>query len=141
RIEVSPSGPAEVVFRWKVSSLPNANSLRFSISDQEQKRISGEVDWTEERFLIPAGPQVLRWTYVKTNSQAIGEDAGFLDDVRIEAVDLPDLTIVEVQHSSGAHVLERDHLTLQAVAQNRGTRLSGVQWDTADLEVRLSIDD
>lgn len=141
QIEVSPTGPAEVVFRWKASSFPSANSLRFLISGKEKARISGDVDWREERFLIPAGPQVLRWVYVKTNGQIIGEDSGFLDEVRIESVNLPDLAILSVEHGSDVHVLERDRLTVQVVVQNQGTVIAGVLWDTADVEARLSLDD
>ena len=42
-----PALPQLVNFYWKVSSIQNFNLLRFLISDVEEKRISGDIDWTQ----------------------------------------------------------------------------------------------
>jgi len=67
-------------------------------------RISGEVDWQQLRYIIPAGNFVLRWTYTKDDSVDEGKDAGWVDQVSFvpedsnlalaEALDGPGLTWV-----------------------------------------------
>ncbi|MEX2381515.1 MAG: CARDB domain-containing protein [Opitutales bacterium] len=140
-IEVDPTGPAIVTFRWKVSSLEHANSLQFSISGVERGRISGDRDWEEVSFLIPAGPQVLRWTYAKTSSQVVGADSGFLDDVRIVPATEPDFVVTHLDFEPGEFVLQRDRLPVVVTVQNQGAQVDpGLEWLGSDIEVRLSLD-
>src|SRR5262249_24394916 len=46
-------------------------------------QISGEVDWENRAFNIGPGVHFLQWSYVKDASGAAGEDAGWLDRVRV----------------------------------------------------------
>lgn len=120
--------------------MPNTNFLRFLISGTEVARISGEVDWTEVSFLVPTGPQVLRWEYVKTNAQVVGEDAAFLDQVEIIESTMPDLIITDVEFQPGEYVLERDSLPMQVTVKNQGAVLFDTDFVPSDLGVRLSVD-
>ena len=47
----------------------------------EQYAISGEVDWEERVFNVPAGSHNFRWRYSKNSSAAVGLDRGWLDQV------------------------------------------------------------
>ena len=45
--------------------------------------ISGEVDWQDISVNLTAGPHALEWRYVKDNQDSEGDDAGWIDEVRI----------------------------------------------------------
>ncbi|MGZ5543059.1 MAG: immunoglobulin domain-containing protein [Limisphaerales bacterium] len=79
------NGPVAVSFWWKVSSETNHDFLTFSIGGVAQSSISGEVDWQHVVFNVPAGPQMLTWTYSKDTSGTAGLDAGFVDQFAIGA--------------------------------------------------------
>lgn len=84
-LETTVTGPLPISFWWKVSSENNYDWLRFAIDGAEQARISGEVDWQQRHFDIPAGPHTLRWSYTKDGSLNRGSDAGWLDQVSLVA--------------------------------------------------------
>ncbi|MCX6852743.1 MAG: S8 family serine peptidase [Verrucomicrobia bacterium] len=77
------TGPCKVTFYWGVSSEPNYDFLRFYIDDVEKKAISGEVGWTRQGYLIPAGEHILKWAYIKDDFTASGLDSGLVDQFGI----------------------------------------------------------
>jgi formylglycine-generating enzyme required for sulfatase activity len=76
-----------LTFWWRVSSMTNIDFLRFSLDGTNQFEISGETDWRQPNRTIglPAGTHVLRWTYVKTNLAGSGQDAAWLDEVKLSS--------------------------------------------------------
>ncbi|MDB6059225.1 MAG: Immunoglobulin I-set domain protein, partial [Verrucomicrobiales bacterium] len=79
------NGPVTVGFWWKVSSETNHDFLTVSVGGVPQASISGEVDWQRVTVNVPAGPQMLVWTYSKDASGTSGQDAGWVDQVIIGA--------------------------------------------------------
>jgi len=57
-----------VRFWWKVSSEINHDFLTFAVGRTAQAAISGEQDWQQFTYDVPAGPQMLVWTYSKDGS-------------------------------------------------------------------------
>lgn len=98
--EYSLTGPAVVDFWWKVSSEKNFDTFSYSLNGAVQETISGEVDWTYRTFILPAGTHTIRWTYAKDSSDAVGQDAGWLDDFAV----YPAKATLQVR--DGATVLE-----------------------------------
>ncbi|MET0262360.1 MAG: putative Ig domain-containing protein [Rariglobus sp.] len=99
-VETTVTGPGELSFRWKVSSEENTwqpgdpwdpetmpdptapyDRLEFSMNGERQEFISGDVNWTQRSYAVPAGTHTLRWTYQKDPYTSLGEDAGWLDQV------------------------------------------------------------
>ena len=76
------NGTSILSFWWKVDSQP-ANFLRFFINGLEQEAISGDSGWQNVNANIPAGPQVLTWTYDKDIAAAGEMDAGWVDQVTL----------------------------------------------------------
>jgi hypothetical protein len=74
-------GPGTLKFWWKVSSETNFDFLRFYVNGVIQTNISGEVDWRQQTFSLPAGSQPLTWAYTKDGSLSYGSDAAWLDQV------------------------------------------------------------
>ncbi len=80
------NGPINVSFWWKVSSETNHDFLTLSIGGVPQAAISGEVDWQLVTFTVPAGPQMLIWTYSKDAAGTAGMDAGFVDQLTFTSI-------------------------------------------------------
>ena len=74
-------GPGTLKFWWKVSSETNYDFLRFYVDGVSKIIISGEVDWQQQTFALPAGSQTLRWAYTKDSTLSQGLDAAWLDQV------------------------------------------------------------
>ena len=68
-------------FMVKVSSEADFDILHFRIDGQEVDTWSGDRDWMEVSYPIPAGSHTFEWLYEKDGSQDEGEDAAWIDDV------------------------------------------------------------
>ena len=77
------SGPASVSFYQKVSSEPTYDGLSFYIdtSTTPKYKTTGEVNWQQKAFTLPAGTHTLRWKYAKNAATSRGSDAAWLDKV------------------------------------------------------------
>ena len=80
-MQATIAGPGTVNFWWKVSSQTNSDALIFYVGSSEQARISGETEWRQASFSIPAGNQVIKWTYSKNSSVVAGQDRGWVDQL------------------------------------------------------------
>jgi M6 family metalloprotease-like protein len=97
------NGPGQLNFWWKVSSEFFWDTLEFSIDGVVQGGgISGEVDWEQMNYFIPAGNHLVRWRYSKDTAVSNGQDRGWVDQVSFvpegptvalgDALDAPNLT-------------------------------------------------
>ena len=150
-MEREVTGPVNLTFYWKVSSLFNFNFLRFFLNEAEVLRISGDKDWEAQTVFIPAGTQKVRWSYSKFSSAVFGADTGWVDNILLTDVLLPDLVISSFETVPGEYILDLDKqftetadgdkLPIEVVVVNQGADLDvGVTFDTSDLEVRFSTD-
>ena len=78
-METSIVGPIDLSFWWKVSSEATYDGLSFYIDGVLQEKISGEVNWTQKNYFVPAGSHIIKWTYSKDNSTTNGSDYGWVD--------------------------------------------------------------
>ncbi|HMJ88732.1 MAG TPA: immunoglobulin domain-containing protein, partial [Candidatus Acidoferrum sp.] len=74
-------GPGTLTFWWKVSSEIDSDRLRFYVDDEEQFRISGEVDWEWRTVNIPSGSNPVRWRYSKNGDGVGGADRAWVDEI------------------------------------------------------------
>jgi len=77
-------GPTVMWFDWKVSSELSTDFLRFGIDGTIQAAISGEVDWRTMSYSLSAGPHILNWEYLKNGALSIGQDTGWIDDLKFD---------------------------------------------------------
>lgn len=94
-LETSVVGPGTLSFWWRVSCEEGYDFLRFLVDDQPANtapKLTGEVDWQEQVIPVSAGRHTLRWIYEKDASVAVGEDAGWVDEVRF----LPDPPVISL---------------------------------------------
>ena len=80
-LQTTVTGPGTLTFWWKVSSEEYFDSFGFFLDDSNAAAISGEVDWQQLSFSLPAGVHTLKWIYAKDPSVSVGQDAGWLDEV------------------------------------------------------------
>lgn len=97
-LETSITGPGTLSFHWKVDSEQNADFLSVAInSTSAYQQISGNVNWQEVSFQLPAGQHTVVWSYSKNAAASAGADCGWVDQVRFIAdsdVNLPVLQSV-----------------------------------------------
>lgn len=104
-LQTTVTGPGTLGFHWKVSceAPPSAtafyDNLAVSIDGVVQKRIGGEVDWTQESYPIAEGSHVVRWIYTKDPSDVGGSDAGWVDQVQFVGTNIV-LPVIETLGSS-----------------------------------------
>ena len=72
-----------IMFYWKVSSEEYYDYLRFYIDDVEVASISGEVNWTKASIPVTAGAHTLKWSYEKDESESLGSDTGWIDNISL----------------------------------------------------------
>ena len=140
-METSVVGPGTVSYWWKVSSELTFDLLQFSINGVLKTQISGERDWTNVVYAVPAGLQTLRWNFTKDSSISAGSDAGWVDQVSFVS-DSPQAPLIIVQPVSQS-VLGGNNVAFAVVAAGtgpfayqwwfNGTRIAGATGTELDL--------
>jgi hypothetical protein len=72
-----------VSFKLKISSEKGFDFLRFYIDGVKYGEWSGEKDWLEASYPVAAGAHTFTWSYEKDASRSEGQDAAWIDEVRI----------------------------------------------------------
>lgn len=72
-------------FARKVSSENGFDFFNFYVDEELKQSWTGELDWELFVIDIPAGEHKLRWSYVKDGSVSKGEDAAWIDAMKINA--------------------------------------------------------
>ncbi len=93
-LESDVVGPASLSFWWKVESEAGGDYLQFLIGTQLVQAISGNKDdWAQVEVDLSAGPNSLRWRYIKDSTGSIPADAGWIDNVVLTRLGDLSLTI------------------------------------------------
>ena len=66
-------------FYSKVSSEPNYDYFLFKLNNTEIMRRSGETNWEIKKVAVPAGLNIMEWSYKKDNSVSQGADGAWID--------------------------------------------------------------
>ncbi len=122
--ETTVIGPGIISFYWKVSSEDGHDVLTFALNDQAQESISGEVEWQEGAFAVPAGENILRWVYSKNESLSLRADSGWIDKFTFKSLDA-DFPFI-IRQPKNSLVFLGDSLSLNADVT--GTQPLTYQW-------------
>jgi len=83
-LPVNFSTQRQISFYLKVSSESSYDGFYFYIdSDCVSSRYSGECEYVQLEFTIPAGSHTLRWEYSKDGSVSSGNDCAYVDRIVI----------------------------------------------------------
>lgn len=89
-LEVEVGGSQEISFFWKVSCYSSDSiGLRFYVDGSLKESLTGEVNWTQVQYSLGTGNHTLRWEYYRGISQISGEDAGWIDLLRVDPPFVP----------------------------------------------------
>ncbi len=106
----------EISFRYRVSSEEGWDFLVALLDGQEIVRVSGAGEWSEFRATVQPGPHTLVWRYVKDNSVSGGQDAAWIDDVRLTPVSTANWITIE-----GAASAAQNRLVWQVPVDSSGS--------------------
>ncbi|MCF7837805.1 MAG: hypothetical protein K9N49_04175 [Candidatus Marinimicrobia bacterium] len=85
-MQTSVTGPGVISFWWRSAGAGTQDRLRFLIGTAEQQRLTAQVPWQRRSFPVPAGAQILKWQFDKTNSAVLHDtDCGWVDQVQWRA--------------------------------------------------------
>ena len=101
-IQTTLVGPGRLTFYWAVSSEVDRDALIFETSFGQFAQISGDINWQQRTYDIPAGTHVVRWTYRKDNDVTHGLDFAGLD--RVEYLHGAILTVNQTGNGFGTVV-------------------------------------
>jgi cysteine-rich repeat protein len=82
---VSNAGPGTIAFDRRVSSETSFDFLRFFVDGTEVGAWSGTLAWERFSYDLAAGNHTLEWRFMKDGSLSTGEDAGFVDNIMLDA--------------------------------------------------------
>jgi hypothetical protein len=80
-VKVAFREAGSISFWRRVSTEANWDFLRFYINDVQQGQWSGNIDWTQENYNVPAGTHIFRWSYIKDSSVSSNLDTVWIDDI------------------------------------------------------------
>ncbi len=83
----------DLSFARRVSTEEGWDFLRLNIDGDQVAEWSGELDWAEEVFTLPAGFHTIEWVYDKDNIVSGGADACWVDDIVLPPFCFIDATI------------------------------------------------
>lgn len=144
-------------FDWITTGGRANNTLTVLVNGAERSSISGTDQETAVEVLVSAGSTV-KWTYTLVEP-TLGASA-YVDNLVLVPNNLPDLAITELNYVAGEYVLDRgwsgatlengdpqylltQYLDVTVTAENQGEDLplSVGAFTTADIELRLSLND
>ena len=82
--KISMESGGKLSFWWRVSSEKDWDYLRFYIDGDLIAKISGEVSWQEIKRDLAVGNHIIKFTYSKDYSSESGEDAGWIDNIKVD---------------------------------------------------------
>lgn len=80
-ISVSTTQTAQLSYFRKVSSEDGYDFFVLYIDNTKKEEISGEEDWTQMTFDVPAGNHTITFSYEKDYSTTGGHDCAYVDDI------------------------------------------------------------
>src|SRR5439155_5250410 len=115
----------QLTFWWKLSgsAATPADALEFWMGQDLKMRITGQADWGQATFVVPAGAAV-RWRYKKNSSVVGSQNAAWLDQLTFVHWDA--IAPVILQQLTNQLVFEGDPATWQVIAD--GTRPLSYRW-------------
>lgn len=89
----------QLSFRYRVDSEQGYDRLLFLVDGQTLLHVSGQTGWQTFSATLPAGQHELVWRYSKDSTLNGGEDAAWIDDLRIEQASLAQWRVAELEPS------------------------------------------
>lgn len=140
-LEGRAAGKGTFDFKWKVSSEPNRDFLRFYVDGLPNGSISGDPGWQAVSLSVTnVGSHTFRWEYVKGKSGTAGSDSSWIDQVSWS----PMMAILSARAEpleggtvSGTGVCVVGTSVVLSAAPNRGWRFD--RWESGDVSAKRTV--
>jgi hypothetical protein len=86
-LQAAVAGPGKLSFFWKGSTEKDFDYYTFMVDGVAQDRISGDVEWNQKVYDIPAGAHVISWRWAKDSNTTGTYDKVWLDDVQYQKIE------------------------------------------------------
>lgn len=80
-LSTSVTGPGILTFFWKASTEEDFDYFQFSARGAIVEEISGQRNWAQVTYEVPAGETLLEWSYLKDGTASSGADRVWLDQI------------------------------------------------------------
>jgi len=121
QMDVSVAG--NISFWKKVSSEQSYDFLKFYINNTIHNQWSGNLDWSQETFTVPAGLATFKWEYTKDNIVSSGSDCAWIDDIIFPGTGgitgTPSISVSSTSLDFGAHI-DSEFETMTFTITNEG---------------------
>jgi len=111
-----------ISFYRKVSSEATYDFLQFYIDNTMKDQWSGNMDWTEVSYNVPAGNHTFKWVYDKDQNTIGGSDCGWIDFITF-----PPTATVNALAGADGDICENTTF----VCQGNATFYNSVTWTTS----------
>jgi hypothetical protein len=110
-------------FWYKVSSEKDYDFFRFKVNGVEVFNDSGEKEWRERMEILPAGAQLLEWSYTKDPSVSSGLDRAWIDmiDFPESAFAIRDIEMAGVVSPEPSETYAQESLAVKIKNMGSGT--------------------
>ena len=78
----------QLSFRYQVDAEQGYDQFEFLVDGQPLLRVSGQSGWRTFAAPLPAGQHRLTWRFSKDSTLSSGQDAAWIDDLRVENASL-----------------------------------------------------
>lgn len=148
KITIDVKAVAEVSFYKKVSSESGYDLFKFYIDDQEKGTWSGEVDWSNETYVLSEGLHTLKWTYSKDVYVGDGSDCAWVDNIKFPptavVVDIEEVeeTEINVYPNPAKDVVKlsvvNGQLSVLKIYNMLGMLVDEIEMDVNNMEINIS---
>ncbi len=122
RITLNVLADDSISFFRKVSSEQDNDFLKFYINSSMEGEWSGEQDWEEFSYAVSSGVHTFKWAYTKNGSNAMGDDAAWLDNIF-----LPQISLAGASAGPDQEICAPDNCQLEGGASN----YNAISWTTS----------
>jgi hypothetical protein len=127
-IQFTAPGNCLLSWKWKTDCETEWDNLLMSINGEPYESITGDSGWIDGSVLLGDGTHVIRFAYVKDEDGDVGQDAAWLDQVKLIFPPNP--------NGPGGLALDVGQSTNTPIT---GTGLAGSVWTAAGLPPGLLI--
>lgn len=148
KITIDVKAVAEVSFYKKVSSESGYDLFKFYIDNQEKGTWSGEVDWSNETYVLSEGLHTLKWTYSKDVYVGDGSDCAWVDNIKFPptavVVDIEEIeeTEINVYPNPAKDVVKlsvvNGQLSVLKIYNMLGMLVDEIEMDVNNMEINIS---
>ena len=122
--------------------------FKFYIDDQEKGTWSGEVDWSNETYVLSEGLHTLKWTYSKDVYVGDGSDCAWVDNIKFPptavVVDIEEVeeTEINVYPNPAKDVVKlsvvNGQLSVLKIYNMLGMLVDEIEMDVNNMEINIS---